>query len=201
MTSKLPYSDPLPDDRFARRLIGEINRTVGVYITEHDNAVESNDERLLRQANQTRTLFEDAVNGLRSMTEISDSMKIRVTDALTRADDVLARYDPIDLEIRSVESPGGQNEVNNASLPHPSPPPLRRSVENEDISALLFPGTGRLSRQSSHHSSVHLLNTQCLTIHYRGQATVSGHLFTKHVPSFSDTISPFGNRRISYRQI
>ena len=94
MTAKSPYSDPLPGDRFARRLVAEINRSIGSFLPERDDAIDSHDERLIRQANQTRTVIEQTANELRSMTDISDSMKVRVTDALARADDILSRYEP-----------------------------------------------------------------------------------------------------------
>ena len=89
------------------------------------------------------------------MTDISDTMKNRVTDALARADDILSRYEPIQIEIRDAESQNGRvDEVRNS--PPPPPPSSAQGSDTqlgEDVAALLFPGTGRLSRQSSHHST------------------------------------------------
>ena len=64
MTAKSPYSDPLPGDRFARRLVAEINRSIGSFLPERDDAIDSHDERLIRQANQTWTVIEQTANEL-----------------------------------------------------------------------------------------------------------------------------------------
>ena len=108
----------------------------------------------IQEVNQTRTAIESTANKLRTMTNISD-MRNRVTDALNRAVDILTRYQPIQFEIRGTESQnGGADKVRNSPPPHS---PARGSVTQlgEDVAALLFPGsgTGRLSRQSSHHST------------------------------------------------
>ena len=67
MAAKSPYSDPLPGDRFARRLITEINRNIGTFPTDHGEAVDLNDQRLIQEVNQmfknhqsTAALFLDA---------------------------------------------------------------------------------------------------------------------------------------------
>ena len=78
MTAKAPYSDPLPGDRFARRLITEINRNIGASPTDHGEAVDLNDQRLIQEVNQTRTAIESTANELRTMTDISDMMRNRI---------------------------------------------------------------------------------------------------------------------------
>ena len=67
MAAKSPYSDPLPGDRFARQLITEINRNIGTFPTDHGEAVDLNDQRLIQEVNQmfknhqsTAALFLDA---------------------------------------------------------------------------------------------------------------------------------------------
>ena len=136
-------------------MITEINRNIGASPTDHGEAVALNDQRLIQEVNQTRTAIESTANELRIMTDISDMMRNRVTDTLNRAVDILTRYQPIQFEIRGAESQnGGADEVRNSPPPHS---PARGSVTQlgEDVAALLFPGsgTGRLSRQSSHHST------------------------------------------------
>ena len=154
MTAKSPYSDPLPGDRFARRLIGEINRNIGPFPTDHGEAIDLNDKRLIQEVNQTRITIESTANELRTMTDISDMMRNRVTDALDRAADILTRYQPIQFEIRGAESQnGGNDEVRNSPPPPHSPARGSDTQLGEDVAALLFPGSGRLSRQSSHHST------------------------------------------------
>ena len=120
MTAKSLYSDPLPGDRFARRLIGEINRNIGPFPTDHGEAVDLNDQRLIQEVNQTRTAIESTANELRTMTDISDMMRNRVTDALNRAADILNRYQPIQFEIRGAKAQnGGTDEVRNPPPPTP----------------------------------------------------------------------------------
>ena len=110
-----------------------------------------NDQRLIQEVNQTRTAIESTANELRTMTDISD-MRNRVTDALNRAVDILTRYQPIQFEIRGAESQNGAvDEVRNS--PPPRSPTLGSDTQlGADIAAILFPKTGRLSLQSSHHS-------------------------------------------------
>ena len=132
-------------------MVVEINRNIGSFPTNHGDAVDTNDQHLIVQVNQTRTAIESTANELRQMTDIYDMMKNRVADALSLADDTLSRYQPIQFDMREAESQNGRvDEVRN------SPPPPPRGSDTQlgaNIAALLFPGSDRLSRQSSHHST------------------------------------------------
>ena len=99
-------------------MVVEINRNIGSFPTNHGDAVDTNDQHLILQVNQTRTAIESTANELRQMTDIYDMMKNRVADALSLADDTLSRYQPIQFNIREAESQNGRvDEVRN------SPPP------------------------------------------------------------------------------
>ena len=78
MAAKSPYSDPLPGDRFAPRLITEIIRNIGTFPTDHGDAVDLNDQRLIQEVNQTRTAIKSTANKLWTMTDISDMMRNRI---------------------------------------------------------------------------------------------------------------------------
>ena len=76
-------------------------------------------------------------------TNIPESLVSRVRDALTRADSLLANYEPIEPQIHSDESRGDRTQDEGRNSPPPPP--------NEDVEALLYPG-----REASHRPTLHL---------------------------------------------
>ena len=147
MASKSVFTGPAPGDRTARRLIQEINRTVDLFMNDHESAVGSNDQRLIQHVNQMLITIEQTTNELRSMTDPPPQSQGRITDALARADNVLSRYEPIQPQVR-VDEPRGnltQDEGRNS----PPPPP------DEDVEALLYPG-----RETTHNANNSDINSR-----------------------------------------
>ena len=52
MASKSVFTNPLPGDRMARRLVLDINRNVELVINEYDEATATNDPNQIQQVNQ-----------------------------------------------------------------------------------------------------------------------------------------------------
>ena len=77
MTSKSVFANPLPGDRLARRLVLEINRIVDIFMPDREEAVESNDPRLIQQVNQMLISIEQTTNELRSIDNIPDNLDFR----------------------------------------------------------------------------------------------------------------------------
>ena len=120
MATKSVFTGPAPGDRTARRLIQEINRTVDLFMNDHEKAVGSDDQRLIQHVNQMLITIEQTANELRSMTNPPPQSQGRITDALARADNVLSQYDTIQPQIRPEESVANRNE-NDQQV---DPPPL-----------------------------------------------------------------------------
>ena len=76
MASKSVFTGPAPGDRTARRLIQEINRTVDLFMNDHESAVGSNDQRLIQHVNQMLITIEQTTYELRSMTDPPLSPKV-----------------------------------------------------------------------------------------------------------------------------
>ena len=139
MASKSVFADPVPGDRMARRLIQEINRTVDLFMNDHERAVGSNDQPLIQHVNQMLITIEQTANDLRSMNNAPEQLAGRVRDALTRADTLLSNYEPIQPQIHADESRGNRTQDEERNAP---PPP------DEDVEALLYPG-----RETTHRST------------------------------------------------
>ena len=139
MASKSVFADPVPGDRMARRLIQEINRTVDLFMNDHERAVGSNDQPLIQHVNQMLITIEQTANDLRSMNNAPEQLAGRVRDALTRADTLLSNYEPIQPQIHADESRGNRTQDEERNAP---PPP------DEDVEALLYPG-----RETTHRSN------------------------------------------------
>ena len=142
MASKLVFTGPAPGDRFARRLILDINRNAEFFTNDRDAAIAANDPVLIQQVNQTRISIEQTANELRRMENIPEQLAGRIRDALIRADTLLSNYEPIQPQIHSDESRGNRTQDEARNTP---PPP------GEDVEALLYPG-----REASHQPTPHL---------------------------------------------
>ena len=94
MASKSVFTGPVPGDRFARRLILDINRNAEFFTNDRDAAIAANDPVLIQQVNQTRISIEQTANELRRMENIPEQLAGRVRDTLTRADTLLSNYEP-----------------------------------------------------------------------------------------------------------
>ena len=94
MASKSVFTGPAPGDRFARRLILDINRNAEFFTNDRDAAIAANDPVLIQQVNQTRISIEQTANELRRMENIPEQLAGRVRDTLTRADTLLSNYEP-----------------------------------------------------------------------------------------------------------
>ena len=143
MASKSVFAEPAPGDRTARRLIQEINRTVDLFMNDHEKAVGSNDQRLVQHVNQMLITIEQTANDLRSMDNAPEQLAGRIRVALTTADTLLSNYEPIQPQIHADESRGNRTQDEGRNTP---PPPL-----DEDVAALLYPG-----RETTHRSTLPL---------------------------------------------
>ena len=131
---------PILFQGIAWRLIVEINRNIDIFSNEHEDAIRSRNPRLIWQANQTRQDLEQTSNELRSMENVSDTLGVRVTKAVSRVDKILINYESIQPEIRPVESQGQLV----GDLPAPPAPPIGNAegedLLGDDVENLLFPG-------------------------------------------------------------
>ena len=143
MATKSVFTDPVPGDRTARRLVLDINRNVELVINEYDEATATNDPVQIRQVNQNLITVEQSANDLRSMTDVSAKLRGRITDALLRADNLLSTYESIQPQIHTDESRGNRTQDEGRNTP-PLPP-------DEDVEDLLYPG-----RDNSHRSTLQL---------------------------------------------
>ena len=126
----------------ARRLIQEINRTVDLFMNDHERAVGSNDQPLIQHVNQMLITIEQTANELRSLTNPPAQLRSRITDALLRADNLLSTHEPIQPQIRADETEGNRTQDEGRNTP---PPPL-----DENVEALLYPG------ETTHRSTLPL---------------------------------------------
>ena len=126
----------------ARRLVLDINRNVELVINEYDEATATNDPNQIQQVNQNLIAVEQSANELRSMSDVPAQLRGRITDALSRADNMLSTYESIQPQIHVDESRGNRTQDEARNTP---PPP------GEDVEALLYPG-----REASHRPTPHL---------------------------------------------
>ena len=85
----------------ARRLILDINRNVESLINEYDEAIAINDPAQIQRVNENMITVEQSANYLRSMTEVPPQLRRRITDALLRADNLLATHETIQPQVRT----------------------------------------------------------------------------------------------------
>ena len=95
MTSNLFGPPKNSGDRAARRAIKDVHRYADLLGREHEEAV-TGELNCIRQFNQTRIQLESSVNHLRTLTDVPETIVDRVNTALTKGQDMLNNFDPIE---------------------------------------------------------------------------------------------------------
>ena len=84
------FSPPeLSGERAARRIINEVTRSISEFRVDYDAAVRSDSTRHKRQSNLSRLNLEQAVNALRTVANVDDSVVAKITESINRANEYL----------------------------------------------------------------------------------------------------------------
>ena len=127
-----PFDPPaISGDRAARSAIHDVNTYSDSLVREHAEAVTSGNLRDKRRFNQTRLQLEAALNHLRTISDFSNPFTSRITNALTKGQEILSNFDPYDI-LAAVRVPFD-------NLPPPGARPRHQNV-----------GTGSVIAQPTH---------------------------------------------------
>ena len=91
------FADPSSTgERALRRYLLEVTRETANLQILHDTYTQTDNSRYKTQVNAARANLEQATNALRTTTDAPVSMVSRIAAAITAADDVLTRIEPLD---------------------------------------------------------------------------------------------------------
>ena len=116
------FTEPsLAGERAARRLINTVSYESAEFLRLRDIALTNpQNQRFLRQANESRLNIEQAVNSLTILTDIPQNMIQRVKDALKTGHEILSNFDPVSIPAPTVSRlmiPSGEAD---SSRPQPT---------------------------------------------------------------------------------
>ena len=156
-SSKSPFAQPEAGERHVRQLLNEVLRNVENLTTEHADAICTNDARSVSVANATRQTLETNTNQVRMLTDVPENMTARLQEVLTKGQDALAAYLPINpVQAETVDQTAPT--VSQSTEPRPNEVPPSGHVpshpsggqESDDDSDLLSLRSQARSSSSSH---------------------------------------------------
>lgn len=139
-SSKSPFAQPEAGDRQVRQLLNEVLRNVDNLTTEHADALRTNDAQSVSVANATRKTLETNTNQVRLLTDVPENMTTRLQEVLTKGQDALAAYLPIDpppaetvQQTAATVSQPTEPRPNDNSSPNHIPAPIPDQESEDDM--------------------------------------------------------------------